>query len=95
MLSEGWDVKSVTHIIGLRAFGIPFVGFPVEKRKRPRIHRGSQKVWIEKDDKKEKHRLRVPNVRSWAVGVKSSLVQSMSVDELPELIIDPRQTPPR
>jgi type III restriction enzyme len=21
MLSEGWDVKSVTHIIGLRAFG--------------------------------------------------------------------------
>jgi len=76
MLSEGWDVKSVTHILGLRAFGspllteqiigrglrrtnydvlnqplderpegseetvdafgIPFVGFPVEKRKRPR-----------------------------------------------------------
>src|SRR6202035_2252759 len=76
MLSEGWDVKSVTHILGLRAFGspllteqiigrglrrtnydvlnqplkerledgeetvdafgIPFVGVPVEKRKRPR-----------------------------------------------------------
>lgn len=76
MLSEGWDVKSVTHILGLRAFtspllteqiigrglrrtnydvlnqpleerpegyeetmdafGIPFVGFPVQKRKRPR-----------------------------------------------------------
>ena len=75
MLSEGWDVKSVTHILGLRAFGspllteqiigrglrltnydvlnqpiderpegseetvdafgIPFIGFPVEKRKRP------------------------------------------------------------
>ena len=76
MLSEGWDVKSVTHILGLRAFGspllteqiigrglrrtnydvlnqplderpegyeetadafgIPFVGFPVQKRKRPK-----------------------------------------------------------
>ena len=76
MLTEGWDVKSVPHILGLRAFGspllaeqiigrglrrtnfdvlnqpfderpegseetvdafgIPFVGFPVEKRKRPR-----------------------------------------------------------
>jgi type III restriction enzyme len=74
MRSEGWDVKSVTHILGLRAFGspllteqiigrglrrvshevlsqplderpdgadetvdafgIPFVGFPVEKRRR-------------------------------------------------------------
>ena len=79
MLSEGWDVKSVTHILGLRAFGspllteqiigrglrrtnydvlnqpleerpegseetvdafgIPFVGFPVEKRKRPEDRR--------------------------------------------------------
>ena len=79
MLSEGWDVKSVTHILGLRAFGspllteqiigrglrrtnydvlnqplderpeggeetvdafgIPFVGFPVEKRKRPQDRR--------------------------------------------------------
>ena len=76
MLTEGWDVKSVSHILGLRAFGspllteqiigrglrrtnydvlnqplderpegyeetvdafgIPFVGFPVEKRKRAR-----------------------------------------------------------
>jgi len=74
MLSEGWDVKSVTHILGLRAFGspllteqivgrglrrvnydvlnqpleertagseetvdafgIPFVGFPVQRRRR-------------------------------------------------------------
>ncbi len=76
MLTEGWDVKSVSHILGIRAFGspllteqiigrglrrtnydvlnqplaerpegyeetvdafgIPFVGFPVQKRKRPR-----------------------------------------------------------
>src|SRR5437588_12472839 len=90
MLTEGWDVKSVTHILGLRAFGspllteqvigrglrrtnydilnqplderpegsdetvdafgIPFVGFPVERRRRPGIHRGTERTWIEKDD---------------------------------------------
>ena len=88
MLSEGWDVKSVTHILGLRAFGspllteqivgrglrrtnydvlnqpldqrpegyeetvdafgIPFVGFPVQRRKRPPTGQWGQKpVWIE------------------------------------------------
>lgn len=107
MLSEGWDVKSVTHILGLRAFGspllteqivgrglrrtnydalnqpleerpegseetvdafgIPFVGFPVEKRKRPKTGEWGQKsVWIEADPKKAKYRVQVPNVRSWA-----------------------------
>src|SRR5213079_159565 len=25
MLSEGWDVKAVTHILGLRAFGSPLL----------------------------------------------------------------------
>ena len=94
MLSEGWDVKSVTHILGLRAFGspllteqiigrglrrtnydvlnqpleegpdggeetvdafgIPFVGFPVEKRKRSRTGEWGQKpIWIEADAKKQ------------------------------------------
>ena len=114
MLSEGWDVKSVTHILGLRAFGspllteqiigrglrrtnydvlnqplserpeggeetvdafgIPFVGFPVERRKRPKSGEWGQKpVWIEPDAKKERYRVQVPNVRSWAVGVTESL----------------------
>ena len=109
MLSEGWDVKSVTHILGLRAFGspllteqiigrglrrtnydilhqpleerpeggeetvdafgIPFVGFPVEKRKRARTGKwGEDLHWIEPDAKKAKYRVTVPNVRSWAVG---------------------------
>jgi type III restriction enzyme len=113
MLSEGWDVKSVTHILGLRAFGspllteqiigrglrrtnydvlnqplaehpdggeetvdafgIPFIGFPVERRKRPKTGQWGQKaVWIEADSKKEKYRVRVPNVRSWAVGITES-----------------------
>src|SRR3990170_3866878 len=120
MLSEGWDVKSVTHILGLRAFGspllteqiigrglrltnydvlnqpfaerpegseetvdafgIPFVGFPVEKRKRPKSGEWGQKpVWIEADPKKEKFRVRVPNVRSWAVGVVESLADLIRV----------------
>jgi type III restriction enzyme len=135
MLSEGWDVKSVTHILGLRAFGspllteqiigrglrrtnydvlnqplaerpegseetvdafgIPFVGFPVEKRKRPKAGEWGQKpVWIEADAKKEKYRLRVPNVRSWAVGVTESLADLVRVDDLPETRINPRETPP-
>lgn len=139
MLSEGWDVKSVTHILGLRAFGspllteqiigrglrrtsydgllipieerlaneerpdeetvdafgIPFVGFPVEKRRRPRSGSWGQKpVPIEPDSKKEKHAVRVPNVRSWAVGVTEPLRDAINVAHLPELVITPRQTPP-
>lgn len=135
MLSEGWDVQSVSHILGLRAFGspllteqiigrglrrtnydvlnqpleerpegseetvdafgIPFVGFPVEKRKRPRTGEWGQKpVWIEPDQKKEKFRIRVPNVRSWAVGVIESLADLVRVEELPEICINPKDTPP-
>jgi type III restriction enzyme len=135
MLSEGWDVKSVTHILGLRAFGspllteqiigrglrrtnydvlnqplaerpnggeetvdafgIPFVGFPVEKRKRPKTGEWGQKpVWIEPDPKKAKYRLQVPNVRSWAVGVTESLADLIRVEDLPRIRLDPKQTPP-
>ena len=135
MLSEGWDVKSVTHILGLRAFGspllteqiigrglrrtnydvlnqpleerpegseetvdafgIPFVGFPVEKRKRPKTGEWGQKpVWIEPDAKKEKYRVRVPNVRSWAVGVTESLADLIRVEDLPQIRLNPKETPP-
>ena len=135
MLSEGWDVQSVSHILGLRAFGspllteqvigrglrrtnydvlnqpleerpegseetvdafgIPFVGFPVEKRKRPKPGEWGQKpVWIEADPKKEKFRVRVPNVRSWAVGVVESLANLVRVEELPEVRVNPKDTPP-
>lgn len=135
MLSEGWDVKSVTHILGLRAFGspllteqiigrglrrtnydvlnqpllerpegseetvdafgIPFVGFPVEKRKRARTGEwGRKPVWIEPDTKKEKYRIQIPNVRSWAVGVSESLADIIRVEELPVIQINPKETPP-
>ncbi|GJQ30467.1 MAG: hypothetical protein HBSAPP03_23510 [Phycisphaerae bacterium] len=135
MLSEGWDVKSVTHILGLRAFGspllteqiigrglrrtsydvlnqpleerkdggeetvdafgIPFVGFPVEKRKRPKTGEWGQKpIWIEPDPKKVKNQVRVPNVRSWAVGVTASLADIVKVDKLPQLLLNPKETPP-
>jgi type III restriction enzyme len=135
MLSEGWDVQSVSHILGLRAFGspllteqiigrglrrtnydvlnqpieerpdgseetvdafgIPFVGFPVEKRKRPTTGGWGQKpVWIEPDAKKAKFQIRVPNVRSWAVGVVESLADLVRVEELPEVRLNPKETPP-
>ncbi|MBU0508889.1 DEAD/DEAH box helicase family protein [bacterium] len=135
MLSEGWDVQSVSHILGLRAFGspllteqiigrglrrtnydvlnqpleerpegseetvdafgIPFVGFPVEKRKRPKTGEWGQKpVWIEPDAKKAKFRVRVPNVRSWAVGVTESLADLVRVEELPEVKLNSKETPP-
>ena len=135
MLSEGWDVKSVTHILGLRAFGspllteqivgrglrrtnydvlnrplddrpegyeetvdafgIPFVGFPVQRRKRPRTGKWGQKpVWIEPVEQKAAYRVRVPNVRSWAVGVTEPLADLIGVPGLPQIEIDPKQTPP-
>lgn len=135
MLSEGWDVKSVTHILGLRAFGspllteqiigrglrrtsydvlnqplderpdggeetvdafgIPFVGFPVEKRKRPKTGEWGQKpIWIEPDVKKEAFRVTVPNVRSWAVGVLESLADLVRVEDMPVIRLNPRETPP-
>jgi type III restriction enzyme len=134
MLSEGWDVQSVSHILGLRAFGspllteqiigrglrrtnydvlnqpleerpegseetvdafgIPFIGFPVEKRKRPKTgHWGQKPVWIEADAKKEKFRVRVPNVRSWAVGVTESLADLVRVEELPEVRMNFKDAP--
>jgi type III restriction enzyme len=138
MLSEGWDVKSVTHILGLRAFGspllteqiigrglrrtdydgllipieerlandqrpdeetvdvfgIPFVGFPVEKRKRPRTGSWGQKpVPIEADPKKEKFAVRLPNVRSWAVAVTQPLHEAINISQLPELVITSKDTP--
>ena len=133
--SEGWDVKSVTHILGLRAFGspllteqivgrglrrtnydvlnrpldqrpegyeetvdafgIPFVGFPVQRRKRPRTGQWGQKpVWIEPVEQKAAYRVRVPNVRSWAVGVTEPLADLVQVHSLPQIEIDPKQTPP-
>jgi type III restriction enzyme len=135
MLTEGWDVQSVSHILGLRAFGspllteqiigrglrrtnydvlnqpiqerpegseetvdafgIPFVGFPVEKRKRPQTGGWGQKpVWIEPDDKKAKFQVRIPNVRSWAVGVVQSLADLVHVEDLPEVRLNPKETPP-
>lgn len=134
MLSEGWDVQSVSHILGLRAFGspllteqvigrglrrtnydvlnqpfeerpegseetvdafgIPFVGFPVEKRKRPKSGVwGQRPVWIEANPKKEKYQVRVPNVRSWAVGVVESLADLVRVEELPEIRLNPNDAP--
>ena len=135
MLSEGWDVKSVTHILGLRAFGspllteqiigrglrrtnydilhqplnerpdggeetvdafgIPFVGFPVEKRKRPKTGKWGEDIhWIEPAAEKEKYRVRVPNVRSWAVGVTESLADLIRVEDLPQIKLNPKETPP-
>lgn len=138
MLSEGWDVKNVSHVIGLRAFGspllteqvigrglrrtdytvlnqpieerlanenrpdeetvdafgIPFVGFPVERRKRPKAGKWGQKpISIEPDMKKAKHAVRVPNVRSWALGVSEPLVDAIDVDGLDQLVITSRETP--
>ena len=77
------------------AFGIPFVGFPVQKRKRPKTGDwGHKPIWIEPVEKKAKSRVRVPNVRSWAVGVTEPLADLIQIGKLPEVQIDPKQTPP-
>jgi type III restriction enzyme len=77
------------------AFGIPFVGFPVEKRKRARTGRwGENLYWIEPDSKKANYRVLVPNTRSWAVGVTESLAEVLRVEDLPQIKINPNETPP-
>ena len=138
MLAEGWDVKNVTHIIGLRAFGspllteqvigrglrrtdytvlnqpleerlandnrpdeetvdafgIPFLGFPIERRKRPKTGRwGQVPVVIQPDPKKIIFSVSVPNVRSWAASMSEPLVDAIDVDSLEELFITSRETP--
>lgn len=130
MLTEGWDVKSVSHILGIRAFGspllteqiigrglrrtnydvlnqplderpegyeetvdafgIPFIGFPVQKRKRSRTGSWENKpVWIEADAKKAKFQIRIPNVRSWAVGITRPLAQVIQVNKLAVTLANP------
>ena len=77
------------------AFGIPFVGFPVQKHKRPKTGSWDHKpVWIEPAAKKGKYRVQVPNVRFWAVGVVDTLADVVQVESLPEIRINPRETPP-
>jgi type III restriction enzyme len=138
MLSEGWDVKNVSHIIGFRAFGspllteqvigrglrrtdytvlnqpieerlanvnrpdeetvdafgIPFVGFPVERRKRPRAGKwGQTPTPIEPDPKKIRFSVWVPNVRSWALTTSELLTNVIDIDRLEAVLINPRETP--
>ena len=136
MLSEGWDVKSVTHILGLRAFGspllteqvvgrglrrtsydvlneplaerpegsdetvdafgIPFVGFPVERRKRPQAGtwNAAKPLLVEPDPKKDPFAVRVPNVRAWAVGLSDRLAGLVDVTKGPAVVITEKETPP-
>jgi type III restriction enzyme len=138
MLSEGWDVKNVTHIIGFRAFGspllteqvigrglrrtdytvlnqpieerlanvnrpdeetvdafgIPFVGFPVERRKRPKAGKwGQTPTPIEPDPKKIRFSVWVPNVRSWALTTTEPLADVIDIDALEETVVNSRETP--
>ena len=136
MLSEGWDVKSVTHILGLRAFGspllteqivgrglrrtsyellykpldardewqdetvdafgVPFVGFPVQRRKRKGGGGGGRPAELIDfpKNRREPYRIRIPNVRSWALGVSERLLDVVDVMDLPEVLVNPKDTPP-
>jgi hypothetical protein len=72
------------------AFGIPFIGFPVQKRKRSRTGSWENKpVWIETEAKKSKFQIRVPNVRSWAVSITKPLSQVVQVSKLPITLANP------
>lgn len=134
MLSEGWDVKNVTHILGIRAFGsallteqvigrglrltnydvlnqpiqeripgyeetvdafgIPFIGFPVQRRKRVVAGDwGSKPQWIQPDSRKSEFAIEVPHVRSWAVGISRPLTDLVRTGSMAELVVDSKQTP--
>lgn len=120
MLSEGWDVKSITHILGLRAFGspllteqvigrglrrvsyddlsavetvdafgIPFVGFPVERTARKSTVNWQQEShFIEPDPDKAEFAVRVPNIQSWAAHRIGSAVDDIDVEALDRLVMD-------
>ncbi len=95
VLNQPFDERPEGSEETVDAFGIPFVGFPVEKRKRPRTGEWGQKpIWIEPDAKKAKFRVTVPNVRSWAVGVTESLADLIRIEDLPQIRINPKETPP-
>lgn len=127
MLSEGWDVKSITHILGLRAFGspllteqvigrglrrvsyddlgavetvdafgIPFVGFPIERAARKSTVNWQQEShFIEPDPGKARFAVRVPNIQSWAAHRIGSAVEDIDVDQLDKVTIDPTKVPER
>ncbi len=134
MLSEGWDVKNVTHILGIRAFGsdllteqvigrglrltnysvlnqpplertpryeetvdafgIPFIGFPVQRRKRVAVGDwGNKAQWIQPDPRKNAFEIEVPHVRSWAVGISRPLTDLVQTGSMADLVVDSKQTP--
>ena len=83
VLNQPLDERPEGYEETVDAFGIPFVGFPVQKRKRARTGSWSNKpVWIEVEEKKSKFRVRVPNVRSWAVSVSKPLSQIIQVNNV-------------
>src|SRR5262249_7752438 len=95
VLNEPLDERQEGSDETVDAFGIPFVGFPVEKRKRPRTGAwGQNVVTIQPDPKKAKFAVRVPNIRSWAVGVMQPLAEVVLVNDLPPVEINPKDTPP-
>jgi hypothetical protein len=62
----------------------------VQKRKRSRTGSwGNKPVWIEPETKKTKFRIRVPNVRSWAVSVTKPLSQIIHVQKLTATLANP------
>ena len=94
VLNQPFDERPEGSEETVDAFGIPFVGFPVEKRKRPKTGEWGQKpIWIEPDANKAKVRVTVPNVRSWAVGVTESLADLVRVEDLPEVRMNPKDAP--
>ncbi|MDG6912601.1 MAG: DEAD/DEAH box helicase family protein [Nitrososphaerota archaeon] len=134
MLSEGWDVKNVTHILGIRAFGsdllteqvigrglrltnydvlnqplverpagyeetvdafgIPFIGFPIQHRKRAAAGDwGNKPNWIQPDARKSAFALEVPHVRSWAVGINRPLAELVKTGSMSSLVVDSKHTP--
>ncbi|MDG6949873.1 MAG: DEAD/DEAH box helicase family protein [Nitrososphaerota archaeon] len=134
MLSEGWDVKNVTHILGIRAFGsdllteqvigrglrltnydvlnqplverptgyeetvdafgIPFIGFPIQRRKRAAAGDwGNKPNWIQADPRKTAFALEIPHVRSWAVGINRPLSELVKTGDMATLVVDSKHTP--
>ncbi|MEX2375062.1 MAG: DEAD/DEAH box helicase family protein [Dehalococcoidia bacterium] len=95
VLYEPLDARKEGSEETVDSFGIPFVGFPVQKsRTRHRkADKGHTPIPIKPEYAKRRFRIQMPNVRSWAPGVTEPLSALIDVKALPGVKIDPASLP--
>ena len=89
MLTEGWDANTVTHIVGLRAFGSLLLCEQVAGRALRRRH--YDLVWYDKDgnetkDKRKYHVAKFPPEYAYIIGIPFKVFKGGTTNPQPEPI---------